>query len=421
MRVYRVLLNAGKAAPTLSLEQPTELPLPDKPSIAVLPFTNMSNDPEQEYFSDGITDTLITDLSKIASLFVIARNSTFTYKGQAVEVGEVGRKLGVQHVVEGSIQKAGRRVRINVQLIDAPTGGHIWAERYDRELGDIFDLQDEITRKIVFALKVTLTPDEQERFRQAPTDNLDAYDCYLRGVDWYHRYAKEPTAQARQLFEQALALDPQYAGAHAFLGHIHTIEFGFQWSADRASSLNQAAAYAHKAVTLDTSLPLAHRVLGFVSLWQKQYDRAVAESERAITLDPNYADGYIYLASILSFVGRAEEAIERAEQAMRLNPYYPANYETHLGVSYYMAQRNAEALRTLQNACLRAPDGLAAHIFLASLYGELGRVAEARAEVAEIVRLSPTFTLESFQQDLPVRASTDLERILAALHKAGLE
>src|SRR6266581_129379 len=206
------------------------LAVPDKPSIVVLPFTNMSGDPEQEYFSDGMTEDLITDLSKLSGVFVIARNSVFTYKGKAVEVGEVSRRLGVRYLVEGSVRKAGNRVRINAQLVDATTGGHLWAERYDRELQDIFALQDEVTQKIVFALKIQLTPEEQARFRQAPTNNLDAYDSFLRGQTYFWRYTREANSQARQMFERAIELDPQYAGAYAVLGWTYLVEWLSQWS-----------------------------------------------------------------------------------------------------------------------------------------------------------------------------------------------
>jgi adenylate cyclase len=265
--------------------------LPEKPSIAVLPFTNMSGDPEQEYFSDGMTEDLITDLSKLSGLFVIARNSVFTYKGKAVEVAEVSRKLGVRYLVEGSERKAGNRVRINAQLVDATTGGHLWAERYDRELQDIFALQDEVTQKIVLALKVKLTAEEQTRFCQAPTSNLDAYDSFLRGQAYFWRLTREANIQARQLFEKAIELDPQYAGAYAVPSRTYFIEWLLQWSQD-PQVLAQGFALAQRAVVSNDSLPLAHTMLGIAYVLQKQHEQAIAEGERAITLDPNYADGY---------------------------------------------------------------------------------------------------------------------------------
>ena len=258
----------------------------------------MSGDPEQEYFSDGITDNLITDLSKISGLFVIARNSTFTYKGQAVKVAAVGRELGVRHVLEGSVQKAGNRVRINVQLIDAPTGGHVWAERYDRELEDIFALQDEITQKIVFALKVTLTPEEQERLRRYPTANLEAYDAFLHGWEYWWgledtKEAKEANAQARRMAERAIELDSQYAAAYALLSLTHQTEWMEHWSKDPQHSLEQATELAQKAVTLDGSLPMARWILGWCYVYQRQYEQAIAEGEQAISLGPNDAEAHL--------------------------------------------------------------------------------------------------------------------------------
>jgi len=310
-----------RVAPTDS----APLPLPDKPSIAVLPFTNMSGDPEQEYFSDGMTETLITDLSKISSLFVISRNSVFTYKGQAMKPEQVSRELGVHYVVEGSVQKAQDRVRINTQLIDATTGGHLWAERYDRDLADIFTLQDEVIQKIVTALAVKLTAGEEVRLTRFPTDNLEAYDHFLRGVEYYYRFRKEANVQARQMFTRAIELDPQYAAAYALLSWTHWTDWYSQW--DPASQpLERAFGTAQKAVTLDDSLATAHQILGIVYLWQKQHELALAEAERAIAVNPNEADAYWTLGFILNYVQRYQEAVGVVEKAMRLNPHYPPYY-----------------------------------------------------------------------------------------------
>jgi adenylate cyclase len=295
------------------------LPLPDKPSIVVLPFDNMSNDPSQDYFSDGLTEDITTDLSKISSLFVISRNSAFTYKGKAVKVQDVSRELGVRHVLEGSVRRSDNQMRITAQLIDATQGQHLWSERYDRPLQDIFAVQDEIGQQIVFALNVKLTPEEQARFKNAPTNNLEAYDYYLRGWQLAWRTTKETNAQARQLFEKAIALDPQYAGAYAGLGFTYSLEWFSQWSAD-PQNLARAEEMHQKAIALDESLPRAHAALGFVKLWQKQYAQATAEIERALTLDPNSAPGYGNLAALLMSVGRPEEAVEAAKKALRLDP-----------------------------------------------------------------------------------------------------
>jgi adenylate cyclase len=422
VRVYRVRIEAK--APTTEQRRgeviSPVLPLPDRPSLAVLPFTNLSGDPEQEYFSDGMTEDLITDLSKLSGLFVIARHSVFTYKGKAVEVAEVSRSLGVRYVMEGSVRKAGNRVRINAQLVDATTGRHLWAERYDRELEDIFALQDEVTQKIVFALKVMLTPEEQVRFRQAPTNNLDAYDSFLRGQAYFWRFTRETHIQARQMFEKAIELDPQYAGAYAVLSGTYFAEWLLQWSQD-PQTLAQAFALAERAVVLDDSLPLAHTMLGVAYLSQKQHEQAIAEGERAITLGPNYADGYTWLGVIFNFAGRAEEALEAVEKALRLNPHDPFFYLFTLGFTYRMMGRHEEAIATLRRVLIRNPDHLPTHLHVLVAYSESGQKAESQVEAAEILRLSPQFSLERVRQRLPFKNPAELERILDGLRKAGLK
>jgi len=386
----------------------------------VLPFVNMNKDPEQEYFSDGITEGLTSALSKISSLFVIARNSAFTYKGKAVKVQDVSTELGVRYVLEGSVRKADNQVRITAQLIDATTGGHLWAERYDRPLQDIFALQDDVVRKIVTTLKLQLTMQEQGIVVRKTTDNLAAYDYFLRGLESFNRQTQEANAQARQMFEQALGLDPQYAEAYAFLSRTYDREWGLQWSQD-PQTLERALVLAQQAVALDDSLPLAHQALSQVFLWKKQHDQAIAEAERAIALDPNDADSYWWLGAILGFAGRPEEAIGLIEKAMRLNPHYPPIYLFSLGHSYYLMGRYEEAIATLKRVLNRNPDFLPAHLDLAIIYSELGREEEARAEVAEILRISPNFSLEVLRQRLPYKDPAVLERILGGLRKAGLK
>jgi adenylate cyclase len=399
---------------------PVALALPDKPSLIVLPFVNMSGDPEQEYFSDGMTEDLTSDLSKISSLFVIARNSAFTYKGKAVKVQEVGRELGVRYVLEGSVRKADNQVRINAQLIDATTGGHLWSERYDRPLTDIFALQDDITQKIVLALKIKLTMEEQTRFQRAPTNNLEAYDYYLRGVDYYWRYTKETNMQARQMYEKAIALDPHYAAAYASLGMTHVLDWIWQWSQD-PQTLERAFALTQKAIALDDSLPLAHSTLGWVYVLKKQHERAIAEGEQAITLAPNDAEGHVTLGTILNLTGRPEEAMRLVEKAIRLNPRYPAHYLVTLGQAYTLTRQYEEAIAVLKRVITRSPDFLPAYVFLAVVYSESSREEEARAAVAEILRISPHFSLEGYQQRVHYKDPAILERFFAALRKAGLK
>jgi adenylate cyclase len=401
---------------------PAALPLPDKPSIVVLPFVNMSKDPDQEYFSDGMTEDLTSDLSQISSLFVIARNSAFTYKGKAVKVQEIGRELGVRYVLEGSVRKADNQVRINAQLIDATTGGHLWSERYDRPLTDIFALQDNITQKIVAALEVKLTKGEQERLVRRTTDNLEAYDYFLRGRTYYLRYTKETNAQARLMFERAFALDPAYADACAFLGFTYWVEWFAQWSPNPSQSLERFAELAHQAIALDDSLPLSHIALGNVYLWKdRHYEQAIAELQKAVSLAPNNALVYFALAEGLNIAGRHAEALEPIQKAMRLNPHYPANYPFNLGWAYQETGRVEEALAAYKRAVNLNPDFPASHLQLADLYSDLDQEEEARAEAAEILRISPNFSVEDFRQNNAYADRARFERFVANLRKAGLK
>jgi adenylate cyclase len=401
------------------------LPLPDKPSIVVLPFVNMSEDPQQEYFSDGITEDLISDLSRLSSLFVISRNSAFFYKGKAVKLPEVSKELGVRYVVEGSVRRAGDRLRITAQLIDATQDHHLWSERYDRPVQDIFALQDEIRQKIMLALRVKLTAEEHERFQRAPTNNLEAYDFFLRGQESVLRalYEKKKEAnwQAQQLYENAIALDPRYAGAYAWLGWSYFLDWFYQWNKDRTQSLERAFELAQRAVALDDSLSMPHWVLGQVSLWKKQHEQALVEGERAIALDANDADSYVSLGNSLGFAGRPEDGIKLIQQAMRLNPHYSPRYLNLLGLAYHMAGRDEEALKHLERALSLEPNFLPARMTLAACYVQLGRLDEARAEGAEVLRQSPNTTLELYRQNMPYKDPAALERDLVALRKAGLK
>lgn len=422
--VLRNIYQRPSSPPTtVPLEEASALPLPDSPSVAVLPFTNMSDDPEQEYFSDGMTDDLITDLSRLSGLLVIARHSVFAYKGKTVNMQKISRELGVRYVLEGSVRRAGDQVRINAQLIDATSGYHLWAERYDRDLKDIFALQDEIMQRIVHALKIKLTKEEQERFRLAPTENLEAYDDFLRGWEYFWHLAQKEMAQARQVLEKAVQLDPKYAGAHALLSTAYLNEFVFQWD-PRPQTLERSFELAQQAVALDDSLALAHHALGVIYPWKKQPDQAIAELKRAIALDPNYANAYAMLADTLNWVGRPEEAIGLMKKAMRLNPHYEqyqAWYLYSLGHSYRLAGQTEEAVTTLKRALLTNPDFWPTYIHLAVIYSEQGQEAEARAAAAEVLRINPSFSLELGRQTWPYKDPAQLERDMAALRKAGLK
>jgi adenylate cyclase len=388
----------------------------------------MSGDPDQEYFSDGLTEDLTTDLSKLSGLFVIARNSAFTYKGKAVKVQEVGRELGVRYVLEGSVRKSDTQIRINTQLIDTTTGGHLWSERYDRPLQDIFALQDEIRQKIVFALKVQLTEEEQKRFRQFPTTNLEAYDYFLRGIEAVGRawdeHRKEANVQARQMFEKAIELDPKYAAAYALLGWTYHLDYFFRWSQDPTHSQEQSFELAQRAVALDDSLSLAHRMLGNVYLFKRQHEQAIAEMERAIALNPSYAPAHMQLGIALVFAGQPEEGIGLIEKGMRLDPRNPALYLQNLGWAYRSTGQCEKAIAPLKQVLSLTPAYTPGRVNLAVCYVELGREEEARAEAAEVLRLDPNFSVENawrrenqpFKNPAPI-----LERLYAAARKAGLK
>jgi adenylate cyclase len=395
------------------------LPLPDRPSVAVLPFSNLSQDPTQEYFSDGVTEDLITGLSKVSGLFVIARNSSFTYKGKPVKVREVGRDLGVRYVLEGGVQRSGSRVRITAQLVDASTGYHIWAERYDREVNDIFALQDEVTKQIVRAMAVKLTETEKVRLGRAPTGVLEAYDLVLRGHEERRRTTREGNAEARRMFVKALDLDPEYAAAYLGLSWTHLQSWQFLWSSDR-ESLQRARELAERAIALNDSLVGAYHVLGQIYLWMKEHDRSIAQAEQAVALAPNDADGYETLAETLAWSGRPEESIGRIRHAMRLNPHYPYFYDWTLGHGYYLTGRRQEALDAFAKVVRENPNFLPAYAYRAVLFSELGRVREAREAWEKARELNPGVSMGSLRERIPYKRPADLDRLLTAAHRAGM-
>ncbi|MEW6664998.1 MAG: adenylate/guanylate cyclase domain-containing protein [Thermodesulfobacteriota bacterium] len=417
VRSYRIRRVSEPVIPHLK----EKLPLPDKPSIAVLPFVNMSGDPEQEYFSDGITEDLITDLSKISGLFVIARNSTFTYKGRPVNVQQVGRDLGVRYVLEGSVRKAGDRVRITAQLVDAGSGGHLWAERYDRALQDIFALQDEVTQKIVAVLAVRLTEGEQIRRAckcRQPCD-IEAYDDYLRGLEYLLRFTEEANARAREIFEKSVRVAPNFALAHTRLGDTYLNEWVFGWSQD-PGRLDSALDLAKKAIALDESLSEPHDLLGRVYLWKGRHEEAIAELQRAVSLDPNDAECLAGLGSVLAWSGRPEEALDLTKRAMRLNPRYPVYYLWNLGHAYFLMERYQEAIAAFERSLNVNADFYPARFFLAASYSLSGRIEEARAEVEGLLAKGPEGCLRFAGQRLPYKDPAILIRLFEALSRVGL-
>jgi len=415
VRLYKVLLDSDP--PATLIDEPLELP--DKPSIAVLPFVNMSGDPSQEYFSDGITEDLITDLSKVSELFVIARNSAFTFKNKTVKVQDVGKELRVRFILEGSIRKVGNRVRINAQLIDAISGGHLWAERYDRDLVDIFDLQDEVTQKIVAALTLNLTKSEEKQLVHRSTENLKAYDCVLRGMKEYWKYTKEGNSQAQVLFRKAIELDPYYAEAYSWLGLSLLHSWTQAWNKE-PQILDRAYQIAKQALTLNDSLSEAHRILGDIYLYQKEHAKAALELKEAISLNPNYADALAGLADVFNWAGKPEDAISLIKKAMHLNPHHNAWYPYTLGFSYIFLQQIEKAVDILQRGLIHNPDFLAIHLALAGLYADMDRIEDANMEVEEVLRLSPDFTLQVLQEMIPLKDPVVKERLINSARKAGL-
>jgi adenylate cyclase len=393
--------------------------LPDKPSIAVLPFYNLSGDLEQAYFSDGITDDIITDLSKISGLFVIARNSAFVYKGRAVDVKQVARELGVRYILEGSVRKGGAKVRINAQLIDAANANHLWAERYDGDLQDIFSLQDQITESIVATLAVTLTRAEQDRAIRKDAGNLQAYDYVLRGNAEHHLMTKDGNIRARENFEHAINIDPNHAPAYAGLAWVLVHDFN-QWGAS-PEVLNQALEYARKAVRLDDSLAKAHMVLGDVYLWTKQNDQAVDEGRKAISLDPSYADGHFALAVYLRYAGKLEEALEEHKIALRYNPMYGHRlYYVTLGHTYYTLKQYEAAVRAAQQAASHGTNHISIHRLLAIAYAQLGRMEDARRHSVEAMDCDPNFSIRAWADRTPHKFRADIDHYIDGMRKAGL-
>ena len=410
-RIKESLRKAG-------LPESPPLPLPDKPSIAVLPFDNLSGDTEQEYLADGISENIISALSKISKMFVIARNSTFTYKGKPVNVKQVSRELGVRYVLEGSVQKAGNQLRVTAQLVDATTGNHLWSERYDRELKDIFVLQDDITKKIITALQVKLTEGEQARTASKGTNNLDAYLKFLQAMETIRRFNRESNALGKQLAEEAVALDPKYAPAYRALSGAHQMDVWLGTSKSPKQSLAKAMEFAQKAIALDDTYAEAYSVLGFLYSMTEQHDKAVATAEHSVALNPNSADAHMLLGHTLRFAGRHEEAIPEYKIAIRLNPIPPNNYLFGLGMSYAYTGQYEEAIKWGKKAVLQKPNSFLAHLMLTAIYSFSGRDDEARLEAAEVLRISPKFSIEKFKK----KAKTvDKERFIDALRKAGLK
>jgi adenylate cyclase len=394
-------------------------PLPDRPSIAVLPFSNLSGDPEQDYFSDGLTVDIITALSKIPHLFVTARHSMFTYKGKPVNVKHVAEEMGVRYVLEGSVRTAEERVRVNAQLIDALRGDHLWAERYDRALEDVFALQDKITMDILTALQVKLTQGEKARVLLRSTDNLDAYQKYLKGREHFLLFNRDDNAIARQLFEEAIVSDPEFISAYVDLAWTHLADIHLGASKSPKESLGRAAQLAQRAISLDETSPFALSLLGSILAVKRQFEEAIAQGKKAASLSPNHSIVIALLGRSLAYAGRYEEALARFEKAIRLDPI-PLNwYINYVGHCYLYMGRYEEALEEFKKVLNRNPNDLTARIRLVATYSLLGRKEDASAEAAELLRRNPEFSIEKIAK-WPYKNKADLDFMMIALRKAGL-
>jgi TolB-like protein/Tfp pilus assembly protein PilF len=396
---------------------------PAKPSIAVLPFLNMSGDVDQEYFSDGITEDIITALSSFRWFFVIARNSSFTYKGKTIEVKQVAEDLGVRYVLEGSVRKVGKKVRITAQLIDAPTGFHVWAERYDRDLEDIFAVQDEITHNIVRSVGPEFLSAEMKRAQRKDVRNLDVWDCIMRASSHHGRYTKKDTTEAQRLLHKAIELDPMSPEASCLLAFTHLMQVQFGWSESTAKSIKEAEKAAQSAVAIDDRDAWAHTALGLVDLISKRYDDATGRLEKAIDLNPNLANAYGALGQAQALAGEYEAAVTHINKAIRLSPHDPfaPYWFGHLGVAAFADEHYEDARYWGRKTIQQNPMFPGGHRLMAASCGQLGRTQEAANELKELLLLMPGMTADDVRKQVPFKRSNDMERYIDGLRKAGLK
>jgi TolB-like protein len=403
------------------LSRPT-LPLPDRPAIAVLPFTNMTDDPAQEYFSDGISEDIITALSKLRWFFVIARNSSFIYKAKSVHLKQIGHELGVGYVVEGSVRKVGNRVRITAQLNDVATGSHIWAERYDRDLADVFAVQDEITEAIVAAIEPQIYAAENFHARRKPPDSMDAWDLVMRALSHYWRVTRQDNVVAQALLEKATALDPNYGQALGVLATSHTFSAHMGWE-DMAAVAPVAERAAAAAILADPEDPWAHCALGSVHLLARRFDDSLAEFESALRLNPNFSLAQGYYGLTLAYCGRWQEAAAAAQRALRLSPRDPlaaiycgiAAYAQYVGCNY------EEAMRLAREGIRQRADFVGAHRVLTAASGMAGQNAVAKAALKELRRVQPNVSLQWVAKEMPIEREAERERYLEGFRRAGLD
>ena len=418
VRAYRVVMQ-GTEEPVAAPVRSPSLELPEEPSIAVLPFSNMSGDPEQEYFSDGITEDIITALSRISGLLVVARNSTMVYKGKAVDIKQVGREQGVRYVLEGSVRKAGHRIRVTAQLINATTGHHQWADRYDREVEDIFAVQDEITQRLTVEMHVQLKHGEQARSWASRATNVEAWEKCMRANELIEAFVREDNLEARQLAQAAIALDPDYVHAWLVLGWTHWADVYGRWAENRKDSLAQAHEAVTKVIEVEEYVPLALGLLGEILLLEDEQDQAVEVLEKAVGLAPNHAYNTAYLADALCYVGRLEEAVDRVIRATRLSPFHPAWYLKILGVCYQLMKEHDLAISTLKEAVQREPESAHFRLWLVSALVEAKQLDDAKTVAREVMRIEPGFSTRIWEE-LCFKDADLNDRISQNLRRAGL-
>jgi len=430
--IQHVSIQPPHTSASVSSPQSSRSTRSDKPSIAVLPFANLSDDSQQEYFSDGMTDDLITDLSRVPGLFVTDRSSTFAYKGKQINVQELGQELGVKYILEGSARKAADRVRINVQLVDARTGDQVWSQRYERQLHDIFALQDEIVQSLVSTLGLQLTVLQRGWFLPQRTRNLEAYDFFLRGIEYFLNPTAEGLTKGRKMFAKALELDPGYANAYGALALSYFLGAIWQFDNDPSAGLDRAAQLAEKAIALDDSEPSAYAVRGWIEGIKNQHDQAVADGKRAVSLDPNSAFAWMALADINDAecvfpAGimppdwgkyKPDEVLAYAQKAIRLDPRHQEKYSLPEGVAYNGMGQYAQAVEALKKGDQSNPW---IHVNLVYAYSELGRERDARAEAAEVLRISPAFSVKGIESMPADWKGASGQRFLSDLRKAGLK
>jgi adenylate cyclase len=421
VRVYGLAWSRGVSAAEPDVERPSRLPLPDKPAIAVLPFQNMSGDPEQEYFSDGMSEDIITALSKLRWFFVIARNSSFIYKGRSVHMKQIAQELGVGYVLEGSVRKGGGRVRITAQLNDAETGSHVWAERYDRDLADVFAVQDEITEAIVAAIEPQLYVAENFRAQRKPPDSMDAWELVMRALSHLWRVTPQDNLVAEALLDKAIAIDPNYGQALGVRAFNRMLGAHLGWR-DMASAVREAERDAMAAIRVDGEDPWAHLALGFVRLLARRFDDALAELELALRLNPNFSLGQGYYGLTLSYCERWEEGAAAANRALRLSPRDPltAVYFGIASYAQYVGRHYDEAMRLARQGVRQRPDFVGAHRVLTASAGMAGQTEVAAAALHELRRAQPNISLAWIAEEMPIKLEAEREHYLEGFRRAGL-